>query len=274
MGAIKTTRMDSFPQVLVVNLRRFELVDWVPAKLSTRVALFADGNVHLQSLHASAHVKPNEELLPQDTPAAPHAPVVDPNDLAQLLAMGFPHVRSQNALIQTKNQGVEVAMNWLIEHLDDPNADIPPGQPQGNVSLDLVNSLCDMGFTAAQARKALLETHNNMERAVEWLFSHPDDTGIQDNGDIVPHNNAQQQQDVPMDVDANDGNYVLRAIVSHRGTSVHCGHYVAHARLTPPTEDDPTWVLFNDEKVMRMTETAEVDDMISKDCYVVFLERT
>jgi len=39
--------------------------------------------------------------------------------------------------------------------------------------------------------------------------------------------------------------YRLRAFVSHKGTSVHSGHYVAHIRT------DAGWVLFNDEKVVR-----------------------
>lgn len=42
--------------------------------------------------------------------------------------------------------------------------------------------------------------------------------------------------------------YRLKAFVSHKGPSVHSGHYVAHIR----TEDNGgSWVLFNDEKVVR-----------------------
>ena len=37
--------------------------------------------------------------------------------------------------------------------------------------------LMDMSFTREQAIKALKETDNNMERAVDWIFSHPDDLG-------------------------------------------------------------------------------------------------
>ena len=39
--------------------------------------------------------------------------------------------------------------------------------------------------------------------------------------------------------------YRLKAFISHKGPSVHSGHYVAHIR----TEEG--WVLFNDEKVVR-----------------------
>jgi ubiquitin carboxyl-terminal hydrolase 5/13 len=34
-----------------------------------------------------------------------------------------------------------------------------------------------MGFSAPQARQALKETAGDMERAVDWLFSHPDAQG-------------------------------------------------------------------------------------------------
>jgi len=137
--------------------------------------------------------------------------------------------------------------------------------------------LSDMGFTPAQARKALRETVSlcsfvgkvyliisfkggDAERAVEWLFNHPEDTG----------------EDVPMG-DASEGpsseakelpgsgalpaNYRLKAFISHKGPSVHSGHYVVHIKhpgLGPqPSADDvgeeadEGWVLFNDEKVVK-----------------------
>lgn len=134
-----------------------------------------------------------------------------------------------------------------------------------------------MGFTPAQAKKALRETVSlcsfvskdyliipfkggDAERAVEWLFNHPEDTG----------------EDVPMG-DASEGpssktkelpgsgalpaNYRLKAFISHKGPSVHSGHYVVHIKhpgLAPqPSADDvgegaeEGWVLFNDEKVVK-----------------------
>ena len=80
----------------------------------------------------------------------------------------------------------------------------------------------------------------DVERAVEWLFSHPDDTG-EDNAPLpaVESSSTAVQQRVPV-------RYRLRAFVSHKGPSVHSGHYVAHIRT-----DDVGWVLFNDEKVVR-----------------------
>ena len=40
-----------------------------------------------------------------------------------------------------------------------------------------VEQLINFGFTRAQCVKALKCTSGNMERAADWLFSHPDDTG-------------------------------------------------------------------------------------------------
>lgn len=38
----------------------------------------------------------------------------------QLVEMGFPRERSIKAAVKTNNAGAEPAMNWLIEHMDDP----------------------------------------------------------------------------------------------------------------------------------------------------------
>jgi len=117
-----------------------------------------------------------------------------------------------------------------------------------------------MGFTNAQARKALIETSNNVERAVEWLFSHPDDSG---DVEMAPANadTAALPSHVP-----GSSTYRVKGLISHRGTSVHCGHYVAHIN-----EHDNAWVLFNDEKVVAMN-LAQVNEMVAKDLYVAIFE--
>lgn len=47
-------------------------------------------------------------------------PSVDEAAVEQLMAMGFPRNRCMRALINTGNNGAEVAMNWLFEHMEDP----------------------------------------------------------------------------------------------------------------------------------------------------------
>lgn len=81
------------------------------------------------------------------------------------------------------------------------------------------------------------------ERAVEWLFSNPDDAG--DTEEATPNTEAIAQPKVGGTTTL-PARYRLKAFISHKGPSVHSGHYVAHIR----TEAEG-WVLYNDEKVVR-----------------------
>ena len=91
-----------------------------------------------------------------------------------------------------------------------------------------------MGIGAPQARKALRETGGDVERAVDWVFRHPDDQG-------------------------------------EFGDAEDSGHYVAFVRKEIPGEEDRgrQWVLFNDEKVVK---AADVEEM-KRFAYVYFFER-
>ena len=102
-----------------------------------------------------------------------------------LEAMGFPRVRCEKALHATGNEDPEAASNWLFAHMEDPDIDDPvdfnagsgAGSKPNVVDPDQIEMLCGMGFSTPQARQALKETGGDMERAVEWLFSHPEATG-------------------------------------------------------------------------------------------------
>jgi ubiquitin carboxyl-terminal hydrolase 5/13 len=159
----------------------------------------------------------NEESLPESVDAT--QPAVDQSALDQLLSMGFGEVRCRKALIITGNAGAEVAMNWLFEHMDDPDIDQPLASASTSSSNQFsaadVGQLQDMGFTESQAKRALKETNNNMERAVDWLFSHA--------GDMEEDSPNPSTTAVPLDT--RPAKYQLFAIVSHKGTSAHCGHY-------------------------------------------------
>lgn len=101
-----------------------------------------------------------------------------------------------------------------------------------------------------------------MERAVEWLFSHPDDMGEQD---AAPASTSTQPAELP----GHDGvpaNYRLRAFISHKGPSVHSGHYVATIK-----QDDSSWVLFNDEKVA--VADGEANERMKSLAYLYIYER-
>jgi ubiquitin carboxyl-terminal hydrolase 5/13 len=51
--------------------------------------------------------------------------IVDESNVEQLMVMGFSKNRATRALLSTKNNGVEVAMEWLFSHMDDPTLDDP-----------------------------------------------------------------------------------------------------------------------------------------------------
>lgn len=135
--------------------------------------------------------------------------------------------------------------------------------------------VCDMGFTAAQARKALGETGGSIERAIEWLFSHPDDDGSALAADTGATSSGTGQslpgsEDLP-------AKYRLKAFISHKGPSVHSGHYVAHVWTGQANaggvEGKGGWVLFNDEKVVRADEGEQAADKLMPLAYVYVFER-
>lgn len=57
----------------------------------------------------------------------------DQTTLESLLEMGFERNRAEKAVAYTGNQGIEQAMDWLMEHEDDPDIDEPYVPPAENV---------------------------------------------------------------------------------------------------------------------------------------------
>ncbi|KAJ3123380.1 hypothetical protein HK100_011627 [Physocladia obscura] len=190
----------------------------------------------------SSGVQSNEILFPEETVVAPAEPIVDASAMEQLTGMGFSELRSKKALLKTGNNGAETAMNWLFEHMEDSDIDDPIEATSGSVAAsDSVDysSFVDMGFSISQAKKAMSQTNNNLERAIDWLFSHSGEEMAIDEP-VVPTISGSETSASPR--------YELIGFISHRGTSAHCGHYVAHIKK------GDQWVLFNDNKV------AEVPD--------------
>ncbi|XP_012696346.1 UBX domain-containing protein 1 [Clupea harengus] len=59
--------------------------------------------------------------------------MADCTTLESLLEMGFGRNRADKAVAHTGNQGIERAMDWLMEHENDPDIDEPYVPPAGNV---------------------------------------------------------------------------------------------------------------------------------------------
>lgn len=191
-GFLKRSMFKTFPAVLAVNARRFELVNWVPTKQDVPV-IVNDESFAFDS-YMSNGLAADEELLPDDTDTGTARNKWVPNEaaLSMLEAMGFPKVRCEKALHATGNEDPEAASNWLFAHMEDPDIDDPVDFNAGSGSVDgaasaaidpeKIENLGAMGFSPPQARQALKETGGDMERAVDWLFSHPDAQGDFDEG--------------------------------------------------------------------------------------------
>lgn len=240
--AIKTAKLGTFPDYLVLHMRKFVMeAGWVPKKLD----VFIDVPDIIDISHLrSTGLQPGEELLPENdgsSDSGQSGPSADEAIVSQLASMGFPRLHCEKAAINTSNTGVEEAMNWLLNHMDDSDIDAPistglQNSPQP-VDEGLVNTLISFGFDAELARKALRASGGDIERATEWIFSQPvNSTAMDINSSTVPSTSDQTLPD-------GEGKYKLMAFVSHMGTSTQCGHYVAHIFK------EGRWVIFNDSKV-------------------------
>lgn len=229
-GFIKRSLFKTFPTTLAVNARRFDLINWVPTKLDIPVVV-GDEPFDMD-VYISKGLQDNEEPLQEDIGESASTEFV-PNEtaLSQLEAMGFPRVRCDKALHATGNSDADAAMTWLFSHMEDPDIDSPlslggegNNPSAGSVNPESIETLGAMGISVPQARKALKETNGDVNRALDWVFSHPDDQG--DFGD-------DQGLDSPAPVSAADkvlagsaelpAKFQLQSIVCHKGASIHAG---------------------------------------------------
>ena len=228
-GFAKRSLFKTFPTVLAVNARRFELVNWVPTKLDVPVTV-GDEPFNLDAYMAKGDQE-NEELLPEDVDSGP-VNTFTPNEgaLSQLEGMGFPRVRCQKALHATGNADAETAMNWLFAHMEDSDIDIPldlGGSSSGgiaeSVSQDSIDTLGAMGISPPQARKALKETGGDVNRALDWVFSHPDDQGDFGEDQSTEATPVPMQQKTLAGSAETPATFRLQSIVCHKGASIHAG---------------------------------------------------
>ncbi|KAK3332749.1 hypothetical protein B0T19DRAFT_110833 [Cercophora scortea] len=270
-GFTKKQGFKTFPEVLVINARKMAVVNWVPIKVD--VPVIVDNEPLSLDAYLSKGPQPDEELLPEDaaatTSSGAPAFVPDAEAVAQLEAMGFPRVRCEKALHATGNTDADSAMNWLFSHMDDADIDEPlnlGGPPAATADPEKVATLQSMGFPEPRVVKALRETGGDVEGAIEWLFSHMDDAVEEEEEGPKA---ASGSTSAPTEAGSSElpANFELKSIVCHKGTSIHAGHYVAF--IKKELSGEPSWVLFNDEKVVKVVD---VDEM-KKFAYVYFFRR-
>uniref|UniRef100_A0A3P8R6B0 Ubiquitin carboxyl-terminal hydrolase n=1 Tax=Astatotilapia calliptera TaxID=8154 RepID=A0A3P8R6B0_ASTCA len=264
--ATKTTRFASFPDHLVIQIKKFTFgLDWVPKKLD--VSIDVPDTLDLSGLRATGQ-QPGEELLPEVAPpplmtpdVEVKAPVLDDSTVSQLCEMGFPLEACRKAVYYTGNTGIDAAMNWTMSHMDDPDFSAPlvlpgcssgPGTtPTESLSEEHLATIVSMGFSRDQATKALRATSNVLDRAVDWIFSHLDDLesmDVSEGGRSAAE--SEGGRDPPPGPRVRDGpgsksiggdgkrrNNLYNQIVCSRLCKLHF-LFVSHR-----------WVIFNDQKV-------------------------
>lgn len=258
--ALKRTRIKTFPEYLAIHLKRYYLAeDWTPKKLDACVPMPQD--LDLSRLRGSGPAE-GEVLMTDAAPAeTATTPVILPDGdiVKQLTAMGFSENGSKRAAIATNNSSAEVCMEWVLQHMGDPdfNDPIPPPeetstasnanqQPATEHSADSISMLSAMGFTDVQAKAALTATGGALDRAADWLFSHADDLDAAVREVTSP--GTAESRNGPNGNESGtflDGvaQYEMLGFASHLGSNTSSGHYVAHIKK------EGRFVLFNDEKV-------------------------
>ena len=164
--------------------------------------------------------------------------------------MGIPENHAKHAAHNTGNTSSDMAITWYFENQGKPELDGPlpkvkkaaAAEAGPKISEENVQMLAMMGFPDKRARKALEACDNNPERAAEWLFTHEDD------GEDEPMQGEEVKEIFKAGDDTRPGVYNLQSFITHLGSSVHCGHYVAHIKK------DKDWVLYNDSKVAASTD--------------------
>ncbi|XP_078443561.1 ubiquitin-specific protease 14 isoform X2 [Wolffia australiana] len=243
--AIKTAGFRTFPDYLVLHMRKFVMEEgWVPKKLD--VYIDVPDTIDITHMRSKG-IQPGEELLPESVsgggenePVAARADA-DETIVSKLADMGFSYFHCQKAAINTSNAGVEEAMTWLLSHLDDPDIDDPIPDATPGVDPAGLDTLISFGFPEEIARKALRASGGDIEKATDWIFNNPQASSP---GDVEAESSGGGNEP-PLEAELPDGGgrYKLMGLVSHIGSSTHCGHYVAHVHK------DGRWVIFNDTKV-------------------------
>lgn len=245
--AIKTCGFSTFPEILAVAVNRIILNNWVPEKKDTAIQL----PEKLDITNFSVDVGPEYEFVnDSDKKFIPDESIV--NNLVQ---MGFPETRCIKALYNTGNKSLDDAMNWIFAHMEDPDIDeslkeeelIDNKQQEQSTSIneEQLSMIESMGFTRKQSIKALT-LNPDANAAVEWLFSNPDDDGT-----IIK--STVQKSTKPAEPTSKSGLYNLKAVICHKGSTPHTGHYVVFIK------HDEKWILFNDEKVVECMDISDID---------------
>ncbi|KAG6421313.1 hypothetical protein SASPL_117864 [Salvia splendens] len=232
--AIKSVGLTSFPDYLVLHMRKFVLEEgWVPKKLD--VYIDVPDTIDISAMRSKG-LQPGEELLPD---AGAEDDVIRANEdivnqlLHSHLMISLAKLMSFIILLLVATSSFD---NFFPPGIDEPITKSQKGASHV-VDQSKVETLISFGFEEEVARKALQASDGDIEKATEWIFNPPSDAS---NMDSTPSSSGNVVDAAMSD---GQGRYRVIGLVSHIGTSTHCGHYVAYIRK------DGRWVIFNDDKV-------------------------
>lgn len=101
-------------------------------------ALGGGGNNIASTLSSNSSTTTTNNKSSSSTTTSTAPRMVQPNALNSLLNMGFSKTRATKALLATGTDDVDSALNWLLEHQDDPTIDIDdtPATTTENTTMD------------------------------------------------------------------------------------------------------------------------------------------
>lgn len=216
---------------ILIQLARYKYDDkWNPVKISSKIMFDLDNTILFS----------DEWKLPEDVKKTikNDKDVGIPDELLSIAcSMGFTKDQCELAYKRLNtNVTADSLINYLLENANDLiETQIDP------VNIGLVMS---MGFEENQARTALIQTDNDPERAIDYLLSHSKQS------DALIHHKSNK--------------WYLDSFVVHKGSSVHCGHYIACIRT------GESFVMLNDDKVLNIKNPEE----LAQESYLLFFKRS
>ena len=249
----KTQRVKNFPKYLIIVFQRF-VFDWVPVKLEVAFEPILD-NFDL-SLLSKNHKKENEKIIETtdeklNEETEEKEPEFSQENINFLLQCGIPELGAKWGLFLNNNDP-EIAMAWYCENTDNPEYKKPlpkikvkksdkKNDELEGVNMSSLENMIAMGFDKKKSIIALKKTNNNIDAALELIYTNPnlEDENQNDKMDLV----EDEKDNGPL----NEGNgnfYDMYAYLTHLGKNTDHGHYVCHIR-----QKDNKWTYFNDSRV-------------------------
>lgn len=262
--AIKQLMMGTAPDTLVLNVMRMQIDknNWSVVKTSDRIEY--DSTITLDRYSKSHFQNENEMLLP----VGDHPEFTPREDiLSQLKEMGFSDNACIRALYHTGNGADgDIAVQWLFEHIEDSDINDPLTIASGKNDAELVkkaHEMSEMGLGYDKCLKALKLNDGDMNRSVEWVFTHGEEAEEE-------AKEVEKREEKVGHEEICGVSYELSDVVCHKGASVQSGHYVMFHRSVDASTQETHWILYNDEKIVQY-DTDE--DEIKRNGYIFIYKR-